>query len=405
MDYMYSGLIAVIDLESEEVEEVELEEDFIREHLGGASANLALYEEYSEDNPIILGTGILTGSLASGSSLGVMTAKSPLTGEIQHAPFVWFTGPELKFTGFDFVVIKGVAADPVYLWIHDEIVDINSAGDLWGMDTWGVVDHIRDEQGEERVQVLAIGAAGENKLPYAQVTNNYWVSGDFAGFGAIFGEKNLKAVAFRGMGEVDIADPEGFVEKAASLLDSAKADIDGRKGPEWIVEKAGYDINGIESFVHRYDACFNCPYPCQTFVKYNEDPKTMDRGVDEPGVLITELSGLSTISQKLSMEESLRAIEKCARLGLNPAVAGALIDTLADLETIASSEAEIGGVAGGSFIPEIGTGGKVGLVLGICPVLMLLVPAIDKASLVELVNLGCDWDLTVEELDEVVDRL
>jgi len=405
MDYMYSGLIAVIDLESEEVEEVELEEEFIREHLGGASANLALYEEYSEDNPIILGTGLLTGSLTSGSSLGVMTAKSPLTGEIQHAPFVWFTGPELKFTGFDFVVIKGTAPDPVYLWIRDRIVDINSAGYLWEMETWGVVDHLREEHGEDRVQVLAIGVAGENRLPYAQVTNNYWISGDFAGFGAIFGEKNLKAVAFRGMGEVDITDPEGFAEKAASLLDSVKTDVGGRKGPEWIAERAGYELKGIDSFVHRYIACFNCPYPCQVFVKYNEDPKTMERGVDEPGVLITELSGLSSFLQKLSMADSLRATEKCARLGLNPVVAGALIDTLADLDSIASSEADIGGVAAGSFIPPIGTGGEVGLVLGICPILMLFVPSIEKARLVELINLGCDWDLGVEELDEVVGRL
>ena len=90
---------------------------------------------------------------------------------------------ELKYSGFDYIVIKGSSDKPVYLWIHDGIVDIEDAEELWGKDTWAVTDHVRDIMGDNLIQVIGIGQAGEKGSDLAQLCINYWASGDRAGSG------------------------------------------------------------------------------------------------------------------------------------------------------------------------------------------------------------------------------
>ncbi|MDY6965108.1 MAG: aldehyde ferredoxin oxidoreductase N-terminal domain-containing protein [Halobacteriota archaeon] len=425
MDYMYSGLILVVDLESGETEEVDLEEEFIQENIGGAVANLALYEEYKDKDPMIFGSGFFTGTLISGSALGIVTAKSPVTGEVAHAPLAWFFGPELKLSGYDFVVICGKSEKPVYLWLHDEMADIKDGADIWGKDTWETTDFLRNELGDDRVQVLTIGKAGENRVRHAQLINNYWGSGDKFGFGAIFGEKNVKALALRGMGELELVDPEAFLEKDMELLGKVKESASGKK-VDWLAKEAGVSIEGLEPFIHRNNACFNCPYPCRPYVKYNEVSTVMSSTrVEEPGVLVSDLYGMVSFNKKLDMETSLRAIEKCCRVGIDQVIAGSLIknteldDVLREIDSMVPGESDTPGIKPwdkdfdygvfGSFCPPLTDEWKekvtLGYTLGICPILLFLVPELDKEVLVEMINLTTGWDISVDDLGSVLSKL
>lgn len=208
MEYLSSDKIAVIDLSTSEVDEDGLSEDLILERIGGIGITTYLYEQYKNDDPIVFGTGLLTGTLVPGSSLGVITARSPLNGKICHAPFCLYAAMEMKYSGFDYLVIKGIAKKPVYLWLHDGIADVKDAGDYWGKTPWEVADlkaGLRKELSDELVQFLTIGRAGEECLDIAQILINFWASGDRWGFGKILGAKRLKSIAMRGMGLLEIA--------------------------------------------------------------------------------------------------------------------------------------------------------------------------------------------------------
>ncbi|PIV22165.1 MAG: hypothetical protein COS40_06110, partial [Deltaproteobacteria bacterium CG03_land_8_20_14_0_80_45_14] len=144
MEYLSTNKIAIVDLATSKVTDQEVDEDLVKERIGGAGITTALYEQYQDEDPIVLGTGLLTGTLAPASALGMITAKSPLTGKVCHAPLTLYAGLELKFSGFDYVVIKGKPPKPVYLWIHDGVADINDAKDVWGKDVWTSTDTIRE---------------------------------------------------------------------------------------------------------------------------------------------------------------------------------------------------------------------------------------------------------------------
>ena len=169
MEYLSTNKIAIVDLTNSKVSDQELDEDLVREKIGGAGITTALYEQYQNEDPIVLGTGLLTGTLAPASALGMITAKSPLTGKVCHAPLTLYAGLELRYSGFDYVVIKGKSPKPVYLWIHDGVADISESKDLWGKDVWASTDTIRELMGDSLIQVLTIGKAGESESDFAQV--------------------------------------------------------------------------------------------------------------------------------------------------------------------------------------------------------------------------------------------
>ncbi len=178
--------------------------------------NIKLYEKYADRNPVILGSGLFTATFVPAACLGVATFKSPLNGGICHVPLTWQTGVELKLTGFDFVVMLGSSAKPVRLWLHDGLADVEDSADVWGKGTWETVDALRQTYGDDQVQVLSIGPAGESKSALAQVSESYWGSKDKAALGKVFGEKNVKAVALRGLGMLEVAD--GFFDRCSGLM-------------------------------------------------------------------------------------------------------------------------------------------------------------------------------------------
>ncbi len=428
----YNGVILVVDLESKECDTEDLSEELMEKALGGAAVNMELYEQYKDREPLILGSGFFTATFMPTACCGVITAKSPVTGRVGHVPFGWQTGVELKLTGFDFVVILGKADSPVRLWLHDGLSDIDDSSDIWGQDTWQSTDKVREAYGDDMLQMLVIGKAGENKVPLAQVSENYWGGKDKLGFGAVFGEKNLKAVAMRGLGALEVA--EGFFQKCVELKNEiVNGTIKGKAGLKDIAADLGMDaavIEKISSMTHRSNAAFNCPYPYYTFLKYNEAPDAMVmNGEAEPGCLVSDLSGFGSL-HKAGMDAA-QAMEKCCRLGLEPTAAAAAAADIAGLDGLAA-EGQAAGVAPwpidgapevnkafSSAVPPKGIFANQGegadwwaqrqalaYILGLDPVLALMAPELSEDKIVELVQMSAEWDeFSLDDLKGMVNAL
>ena len=326
MPFLYSGRILLADLDSQTTEERSFEDSFIEENLGGALVGQVLYKEFEGDEPLVISTGPFTSTMFPAGALGVITGKSPITGKLAHSPFVLLNGMDLKLSGFDFLVIKGKAKNPTYLWLHDEIADIQDASELWGKDTWQTTDTIRKDLGEDLIQILTIGAAGEKGRNSAQVISNYWGTGDKWGFGKVFGDKKLKAIASRGLGLIEIANPVESVRMANSLKSKIKnGNIAGKNGILDFCTSIGAEPANewLAPVLHRYKGCFACPYNCNTYLKYNEKPSVLAMdGVEEPGFLMTDISSALILRKSgMSAADAGRTLELCARLGIEPAAA------------------------------------------------------------------------------------
>lgn len=201
--------------------------NYIGDYLGGrALASRIAWEEipasvdvYAPENRIIVATGPLTGTLAPTSGRTLMTSLSP-----RIYPKPWYThstlggwfGPELKYAGFDAIVIHGKSDEPVYLEIRDDQTRLIDARDLWGQDARETQLKLKGRMGQQ-AQVLTIGPAGENLVRFATVQHAEDNAAGHSGFGAVWGSKNLKAIAVRGTGGVPVADPEALFREVFGL--------------------------------------------------------------------------------------------------------------------------------------------------------------------------------------------
>jgi aldehyde:ferredoxin oxidoreductase len=431
MEYLSTNKIAIVDLATSKVTDREVDEDLVKERIGGAGITRALYEEFQNEDPIVLGTGLLTGTLAPASALGVITAKSPLTDKVCHAPFTLYAGLELKFSGFDYIVIKGKSPKPVYLWVHDGVADINDAKEVWGKDVWVSTDAVREVMGDPLIQVLAIGKAGESESDFAQVCINYWASGDRWGFGKVFGQKKVKLVALRGMSLLELADAEGFVQECKELLSTLKSGaFAGKKGIEEISAAIGEeDIRKwLGPLVHRHQSCFNTPFPTNTFVFLEEDPKLLKESEkEETGFLITDLYGLLGFKKLgLSAVDACALLRESAKYGID-AVAIAELSQKAGKKKPDEIKKSFSGLKG--TLENIGKGvfspwappkpifakfdgsqdaswwqrrQALAYIFGIHPIFALMSPELSEEKLIELANIGTGLGLTSEALDKVI---
>jgi len=249
------------------------------------------------ENRIIFGTGPLTGTLAPATCRLSIDSKNLLTGGVGSSNAGGHFAPELKYAGFDFVVIQGKAAKPVYIWITDGTAEIRDASAIWGKTTWETENFLQREI-NERVKVLSIGPAGENLVKAACIIVNGARAGGRCGFGAIMGSKNLKAIAIRGTKAVRVAHPEEFikeVDKAWDTLnkcetirrvrtkgcysgivrtqDTCTLPVRNFQDSHWEVEKLQRTMPSIfEKYKIRNFSGFNCPISCSSFYKVNDGP-------------------------------------------------------------------------------------------------------------------------------------
>jgi len=435
MEYLSNDKILVIDLGRSEITEDEISEELVEEKIGGAAINRHLYEAYQDDDPVIIGTGLLTGTMYPASAAGVITAKSPVTGNLCHCPITLKVGVEIKYSGFDYIVVKGRSEKPVYLWIHDGVADITDAADIWGKDVWETTDALRKLVGDDLLQTMMIGKAGETGSDFAQVCLNHWSSGDRFGFGKLFGQKMLKGFAFRGMGLLEAAEPEDFVDRIFEILPEIKAGAwVGKKGIGDVCAALGEDgiTDWLAPLVHRHSADYFTPFAGNTFVFLDEDPKRVEETkVPEPGVLISDIPALIGLKKAgCTAEDACRVLKACAKYGIDPAAIAELSQT-AGKKTAAEIEDSFDNLSGnitltgkGVFSPwcpvspifgefDMPDGMEawwerrqaVAYTFGIQPLFAVMCPELTEEDMLELSNIGTDLELSQETLDSIIEYL
>jgi aldehyde:ferredoxin oxidoreductase len=222
MPFGYNGKILHVDLTKQEWRVEEPGEKWYRTYMGG-SAFASYYllkllkpgvDPLSPENVLIFACSVVTGAPISGWNRYTVAAKSPLTHAFGESEAAGYFGPELKFAGFDAIVIQGRAAKPTYLFIIDGEVRFRDAKDVWGLDNFETLLRIQQEVGDKRVRVASIGPAGERLIRFANVSNDVEHFNGRTGMGAVLGSKNLKAVAVRGTKRMESAEPEKVKEIA-----------------------------------------------------------------------------------------------------------------------------------------------------------------------------------------------
>jgi aldehyde:ferredoxin oxidoreductase len=184
------------------------------------------------ENRLIFAMGPLAGTFAPGSGRYTIVAKSPATGGFGEAYTGGFVAHELKYAGYDGIVVQGKAPEKVYLTVTNDRVEIRPASHLAGRGTLETEEKIKEETGDPETRIVSVGLAGESGVRFACVMNDTDRAAGRTGMGAVMGAKNLKAIAIRGTGRVALADPKAFREHA--LAELAKI----RKHP-WLADSPG----------------------------------------------------------------------------------------------------------------------------------------------------------------------
>lgn len=219
MPYGWVGQLLRVNLSNGSISKEPLNMDWARRYIGGRGLGTRyLYEEIDPacdplgpENKVIFATGPLTGTYAPTGGRYMVLCKSPLTDAIACSNSGGYWGPELKFAGYDMVILEGRSDKPVYLWIHNDFAELRDASHVWGKTTDQAEDMIRAET-DPQARISGIGPAGENLNRVACVINDKSRAAGRSGVGAAMGAKKIKAIAVRGTGAVQIADPLRFGE-------------------------------------------------------------------------------------------------------------------------------------------------------------------------------------------------
>ena len=293
--------------------------------LGGRGTNsLILLNEirpgtkwHDPDSLLCFGAGSLVGTLAPGACRTDVSAINVFTGGKGSANVGGSWGAELKYAGLDHIVITGKSDNPVYLYIHDNHVELKGAGHLWGRTTSETEGLLREELGDSQVKIALIGPAGENRVRGSAIMVDTSKAAAGSGVGCVMGDKKLKAIAVRGTGKVDVAHPERFMKevetcyrqcaanalKVQSMRLSGAArfqalDFEGwetcivvRNGQDdyWEREKRHRLMNletGVPSMRKKVRACISCPTGCMPFM---EIPKGRYQGMKGEGFWINAI--------------------------------------------------------------------------------------------------------------------
>ena len=219
MAYGWSGRVLRVDLSTGTIKKEDINEEWARQYVGGRGLGARYLHEdldptvepLSPENELIFATGPMTGTNASCGARYMVITKSPLSGTITTSNSGGHWGPELKFAGYDMVILNGKSPNPVYLWIYDEDVQLIDASHLWGKGVWETEDTIRTETAVPDAIVASIGPAGENMVRFASIMNDKHRAAGRNGVGAVMGSKNLKAIGVRGTGAVQVANAEAMM--------------------------------------------------------------------------------------------------------------------------------------------------------------------------------------------------
>ncbi len=229
----YIGKILSVDLTNGKMVEERLNAEYARMFIGGSGLAARYIYDLADagtdplgpENPLVFMTGPLVGTRAPSCHRYVICARSPQTRFWGESNIGGFLGPHLRFAGYDGLIIKGQAAEPLYLSIQDGQADLRPASHLWGLGSYQTQEAIKKELGDKSVRVACIGQGGERLVKYAAVIADQGRAAGRSGMGAVMGSKRLKAVACRGTGSVPLADRKAFNEIARETLAQVKEDV------------------------------------------------------------------------------------------------------------------------------------------------------------------------------------
>jgi len=226
----YMGKILYVDLSLGRWRDTPLDEEAARAFVGGSGLAARIVYDMVDgntdplgpDNPLVFMTGPLVGTAMPSAGRCSVCALSPLTGIWGESNTGGFFGPELRFAGYDGIVVTGQSEQPVWLSIVDGQAQLCDASDLWGSDSYATQERVREAMGKPKARVACIGQAGENQIKMAAVMNDHGRAAGRAGMGAVMGSKKLKAIGVRGKARVPLAEPDefkGVVRQIIAALD------------------------------------------------------------------------------------------------------------------------------------------------------------------------------------------
>lgn len=225
----WKGTILRVNLTNGTTKKETLDPKLARAYIGGRGLGTKiLYDEVdptvdplSPRNALILATGPLTGTNAPTGGRYMVITKSPLTGAVACSNSGGYFGAEMKFCGYDLLLLEGRAKAPVYLWFNNDKVEIRSAEKVWGKTTAETEDRLREETHPE-AKICSVGPAGEKQALTACVMNDKHRAAGRSGVGAVMGAKNLKAVAAKGSQSVQVARPRDYMAACLAAVRKLK---------------------------------------------------------------------------------------------------------------------------------------------------------------------------------------
>jgi aldehyde:ferredoxin oxidoreductase len=229
----YAGKVLRVDLATRELGDEPLRADRTRAFVGGSGlAAGMLYDSVDGETdplgpeaPLLFMTGPLVGTAMPSAGRCSVCALSPLTGLWGEANTGGFFGPELRFAGYDGVVITGQAEGPLWLSIVEGRAQLHDAASLWGCDSYATQERVREAMGSPQARVACIGEAGENRAKMAAIMNDHGRAAGRTGMGAVMGSKNLKAIGVRGSRQVPLAEPDRFRALVREILAALGEDM------------------------------------------------------------------------------------------------------------------------------------------------------------------------------------
>jgi aldehyde:ferredoxin oxidoreductase len=356
----YKGKILYIDLANKKIESRDIPESFWREYLGGSGAAAKIFldyykdtlEPFSEDNPIIIMTGPMAGTPTPSVSRFTISALSPLTGIWGESNCGGFFAAKLKFAGLDGIVITGKSEKPVYLFVSPNFAEIRDASKLWGIDTYESEENLKSENGND-AEIITIGPAGENLVPFASVVNRKGHLAGRTGMGAVFGSKHLKAVVVKGTEPVNIARKEEYNAYLKEILDVYKEnmtvaalkdagsnsfyDLSMQTGDlpmkNWSVgDWPEGELLGTayykEKILAGIETCYACPVACKRVIEVKEGPYKTEKG---PGPEYETVAEFGAMLQIPDLEFIANVNSIANRMGFDTITSGSTIAFLMDM--------------------------------------------------------------------------
>jgi aldehyde:ferredoxin oxidoreductase len=407
-DNFYNMKVGIVDLSELSSEVIALDDHLIAEKIGGAAVNAELFKHYEDGDPLILGVGPLTGSFAPASCLSVATFLSPRFGTLCHVPLMIRNGPEMKFSGIDFLVIKGIASSPKILHLDKGVIQVLSAEHLVDLAVPEALQVVKRESSPYR-SIILTGPAADHGVSCVSVSTGLYGSLDKAGLAFLMASKNLKGIIFNGIDGLPFAeDNVHHKERIEKKLFADK--VHKNEGFFSMLDMIGIEKNLkgiIKKAKWRNVACYHCPSPCMSSVEYRwYDPRKHAKAEDT--IFLSDHLGFLALARR-GGANVLPLLKSCFLFGLDPvAVAeilpenGSLLESLNAIEEISASlqgpdikseSPQIKAVSGkihnlfGGGIPTILDSELwekrvyLSMVLGVCPLFLLHFPQISDSDL------------------------